>query len=747
MEEIKNLDIKYRNQIGDNNNIAEQFLKPCLKNFSKWRRCTLGFSSSALKTWAGNLKNIVEHKDKTIEIICDINSPNDDYHLMQALEHCSTKEKKIETLLKYQEDIILTAFGADKAGGDSPEFKKKYGWRLLHYLIANEQLVIKFAINLISEGTNLYHEKAGYFEFPDGSKVAHEGSFNESDSGHRWNIESVSVFSSFRESDAERVQRTIDDVNEDWSGSPSVEIRTLSKKTLDIIKSKAPKKVPQRESKKSKSDLQGLFEKKSNPLNVPIIPIELGGEPFDMRKHQINAYKEWINKKGKGILWHATGSGKTITSLYTLSKLALRENPEGSKGQKIIAIMQIPTTPLADQWVDELKNFNLKAIRCYGSRDRWFNELTNEINFFKQKKGPYILPIVVLDKTYSLEPFQVCLNQMVSEFKKNIFYICDECHRFAKKDKTKKLPDVSFKMGLSGSPFYSENQDSIGDIELINYFGEVIDKYEIKEALADGVLTPYDYHPIKTYLNEDEYDEIKEIEKKIAQAGTDEDDQLNKAGLIKAGERNRVISTIKDKFRVFEKLINKDEIAKNKSKTLFFVGDGSTELDYDDANTPDSSLRMLDKVKKITNKAGYHSAQFTCDENIKERRKIISDFSQDVLDAVIAIRVLDEGIDIPGITTAFILASTANRRQFVQRRGRILRRAQGKTKSVIYDFIVLPPKNKNCSYLRREIIRIIEMGNDCANRNEAKEMVKYILDNYVIDHLETKEIASSFLVS
>ena len=745
MEEIKNLDIKYRNQIGDNNNIAEQFLKPCLKHFSKWRRCTLGFSSSALKTWAGNLRNIVEHKDKTIEIICDINKANDDYHLMQALEHCSTKEKKIETLLKYQEDIILTAFGADKAGGDSPEFKKKYGWKLLHYLIANEQLVIKFAINLISERSNLYHEKAGYFEFPDGSKVAHEGSFNESDSGHRWNIESVSVFSSFRESDAERVQRTIDDVNEDWSGSPSVEIRTLSKKTLDYIKSNAPKKAPQRESKRSEGNQQDLFEKKSNPFNVPIIPKELEGNPFKMKKHQTNAFKEWVRKGGKGILWHATGSGKTITSLYTLSKLA--EGPGGIKGQKIIAIMQIPTTPLADQWVDELENFNLQAIRCYGSRDKWFNELTNEINFFKQREGPYILPIVVLDKTYSLEPFQECLNQMLAQFKQNIFYICDECHRFANKGKTKKLPDVSWKMGLSGSPFYSENQDSIGDIELINYFGEVIDKYEIKEALAEGVLTPYDYHPIKTYLNEDEYDEIKEIEKKIAQAGTNEDDQLNQAGLIKAGERNRVISTIKDKFRVFEKFINKDEITKNRSKTLFFVGDGSTELDYDDANTPDSSLRMLDKVKKITNKAGYHSAQFTCDENIKERRKIISDFSQDVLDAVIAIRVLDEGIDIPGITTAFILASTANRRQFVQRRGRILRKAPGKKKSVIYDFIVLPPKNKNCSYLRREIVRIIEMGDDCTNKNDAKEMVKYILDNYVIDHPETLAIASSFTES
>ena len=114
---------------------------------------------------------------------------------MLALEHCSTEAGKIEALRRYQENIIITAFGADKSGGKSEDFKKKYGWKLLHYLLAKGQLEIKFAINTISDGSfsNIYHEKAGYFEFPDGSLVGHEGSFNESDSGHRHNNESVSV--------------------------------------------------------------------------------------------------------------------------------------------------------------------------------------------------------------------------------------------------------------------------------------------------------------------------------------------------------------------------------------------------------------------------------------------------------------------------------------------------------------------------------------------------------------------------
>ena len=137
---------------------------------------------------------------------------------MLTLEHCSTEEGKIEALRKYQENIIITAFAADQSRGESQDFKQKYGWKLLHYLIAKGQLEIKFAINTISDGfiTNLYHEKAGYFEFPDGSKVGHEGSFNESDSGHRYNNESVSVYSSFRENDSERLNELIKDVDEDW---------------------------------------------------------------------------------------------------------------------------------------------------------------------------------------------------------------------------------------------------------------------------------------------------------------------------------------------------------------------------------------------------------------------------------------------------------------------------------------------------------------------------------------------------
>ena len=58
---------------------------------------------------------------------------------------------------------------------------------------------------------------------------------------------------------------------------------------------------------------------------------------------------------------------------------------------------------------------------------------------------------------------------------------------------------------------------------------------------------------------------------------------------------------------------------------------------------------------------------------------------------VVAIKCLDEGVDIPSVTHALILASSKNPREFVQRRGRVLRRATEKSLAFVYDAIVMPP--------------------------------------------------------
>ncbi len=715
MEEIKNLKPFYKN---GTDNIGNDFLKPCLKNCVMWRRGTLGFSSSALKTWAGSFTNILENVQK-IEILADISHVSDK-QLVLALEHTASEEEKRKTLIKHSEKIILTAIGADM----TESTPREYIWKLLHYLLASEILEIKFASNTITTGNrNLYHPKGGYFLFEDGEAVAHDGSFNESESGHQFNNETVHVFHKSKEEDRfNMVRRSVD---EDWLGNDYVKVSKLSKEVMQKIKLNAPKKFPKPPSKASTNE-EPIEVKK---INIPEIPETLWGQKFELRKHQEKAYEEWIRQEAKGILWHATGSGKTITSLYSLSKVALA-------GNKFIAIIHVPFTPLADQWIEELKKFNLHAIKCYGSSVRWTNELEIAMLKFVQAEKPFVQPLVVIDKTFFMRSFQEILKKMDNEPSNNIFYICDECHRFAKKDRTKKLPNAKFKMGLSGTPFNSEDNSSIGDIELINYFGEVCDKYEIAEAMADKVLTQYDYIPIKCYLNDDELEEVRELERKIGQGGFDEDGMPTEASNIASGFRNRLLAKVEDKFDKFIQLIDQDDVKSKKEQSLFFVGDGSTELDLEQngANS-DVQIKVLEKFGKILADRGWGYKQFTAGESSSDRANIINDFKDGHIDAILAIRILDEGIDLPGVMKAFLLASTSNRRQFVQRRGRILRRAEGKEKAVIYDFIVLPPEGENCSFVRREVDRLIEIGQDSLpeSKNNSVSLVNELINSYKVD--------------
>ena len=646
MEEIKNLKPFYKNGPDD---IGSDFLKPCLKNCVKWRRGTLGFSSSALKTWAGSFTNILENVQK-IEILADISHVSDP-QLIRALEHNSSEEEKRKTLIRHSEQIILTAIGADMT--DSTP--RKYIWKLLHYLLASEILEIRFASNSITTGDrNLYHTKGGYFLFDDGEAIAHDGSFNESESGHKFNNETVHVFHKSKEEDRfpynedeDRfliVQKSID---EDWSGNNYVEVSPLSDEVMQKIKLNAPKKFPK--PPKNLTTNEEPYEIKK--VNVPEIPETLWDQKFELRQHQKKAYKEWIRQGGKGILWHATGSGKTITSLYTLSKVALGD--PGTGGYRFFSIIHVPFTPLADQWVDELKKSNLNPIKCYGRSAEWTKQVEMAMSTFVQAEKPYVQALVVIDKTFFMEPFQEILKKMNTEGH-NIFYICDECHRFAKKERTKNLPDARFKMGLSGTPFNSTDNSSIGDLELINYFGEVCDKYEIAQAMKDKVLTQYDYIPIKCYLNYDELEEVREYEKKIAQGGVDEDGVPTEASNIASGFRNRLLARVEDKFKKFTQLINQEDIKTKKELSLFFVGDGSTELDDDkDDENPKLQIKVLEKFGKILADKGWAYKRFTANESPSNRTKIINDFKDEHIDAILAIRILDEGIDLPGVMRAF----------------------------------------------------------------------------------------------
>ena len=726
MEEINNLKSFYKTGYDD---IPRDFLQPCLRNCKRWRRGTLGFTSSALKDWAGSFVHILQDVEK-IEILVDLSHVNQrDGILMQSLNHCSTEEEKRKTLFKHAEkEILLKALKID-SGNHNP---REYIWDLLHYLLAKEILEIRFAINTISEGRGMYHPKGGYFELTNGEFIAHDGSFNESESGHRFNNETFHVFK--KNEEEKRFNYVFNSVNEDWDGTPYVKVKKLSRKTLNLIKENAPKQFP-KAPRNTPTDDDGLeIIEDIIPKNTPELPKELWGKPFKIRPHQEKAIQKWIGQDGKGILWHATGSGKTISSLYAMTKIALGTE---DKSYKILSIIHVPLTPLAEQWMDELKKFNLTGVQCWGDSNKWRKTLNYELDVFQQAEEPHILPIVVIDKTFFGEHFQNKLKEICEQYSERMLYICDECHRFAKKGRTEKLPaNPKYVFGLSGTPFNSDNQDSVGDQELINYFGSDCDKYEISDALVDDVLTPYDYYQQLCYLDDEEYSEIKDVERSIAQGGFDQDGEPKIASSIASGKRNRILAGIKDKLLKFRKLLDDDDIKSNKQQTLVFVGEGSS-----DNTDSGKEIKLLSKFGKILKENKWSWTKFTSDESPAERKSVIEDFTNCDIDAILAMRILDEGIDLPGVTKAFLLASTSNKRQFVQRRGRILRKSEGKDKSIIYDFIILPEKGKDCAFVSREVDRLIEIGCDARDDSKKKTMklVNEIISSYKInDAIYTK---------
>lgn len=709
-----------RRYSGPRDNIGKDLINPMLKDCILYRRHTAWFRQSALTVWAPALKNVLDSKTKIEILVSLVGGP--DEHIVNQIEALLTDDEKRDYLIAHSKNILDVASGFENSPRTVP-----LRTQMLRYLIANDQLEIKFAISRpVKWEAQLYHKKEGYFIDSEGNKLYFNGSFNESESGLSSQGEQVTVWNSDNPDHLEDINDFVGSLDREWNAEDDFcEIVEANPSTINQIKKAVGNPKQFLETLKQShafvnENYDEPLDSNLESLNVPIIPEEINGKPFKLHKHQLKAYEAWKQLNGTGILSHATGSGKTITAIYTASKIALA-NPFTA------LIIQVPYQPLADQWVEELKIFNLHAIPCYRNKGIWEDRLDQAISMAGNNPKHYILPLVVVDKTFNTDRFQELLSKIE---KKSLFYVCDECHRFAKPGRTSKLPKSTFKLGLSGSPFNSDNHDSIGDMELKNYFGEVCHHYDITDALADNVLTPYKYKLISCHLNNEEYEEVQVQQKIIAQnMNSNLDDEPSLAVQIASGKMNRVIGSAEDKFKQLDKILSnnsKDAFA----SSIFFCGDGSTEDDeVFDEQDKDYLIRDIDRVGKLLRKSGLTWRKFTASENTKKRNEALAAYKNNEFDALVAIRVLDEGIDVPGIKTAFLMASTSNNRQYIQRRGRILRKQEGKHHAVIYDFIIKPPE-PNKGLLQKEIRRIVEIGKDCMNKGDVKEFLEDLMSDY-----------------
>lgn len=673
----------------DEDNILESFYIPLLTKANRYDRAVGYFSSHVLESIAIGLEYFVRSKGK-IRLIVGDPLTDDEYEAV-----LNGTNNRIDICSKELSEILLES--------------ENKNLKILSYLIANDQLEIKFAFT--SKG--MFHKKVGIF-YSETEQVVFSGSANETIAGlSKYNSEEISAFFSWKQSFEDYGQPEIGNFESLWANqrirTKVVELSSnfYQKIKVNVDKVKIYKEIfDNSECHKSnggeddisikpklffkysiEKSKQGLVIISANQ-KVPVIPLYVKDRPFRLFSHQIESINNWENAGYCGLFKLATGAGKTFTSICAMVKLfesRLKFN------QQTFVVISVPYIELANQWLKELEPFNINAIPCYDGIDKWLTVLDKKILRFKSGELKFSC-VVVVNKTLVSDAFQDKLSKISRD---NMLFIGDECHHLGGDNLFNCLPQCRHRIGLSATPFRSEDEEIEGnpfpDVareNLIAYFGGIISEYSLSDAINDGVLTPYIYDLVPVYLTEEEQERYEEysfsIQRLILKAkniplSSEERQLLTNL----CGKRSRLLATCYEKLPA---LIAYLEQHKKISLThsLIYVGEGKAI---------DEESRYLFKVTNALHEYGLRVSKFTSDETGYERKNIMNNFKNKDIDALIAMKVLDEGIDVPVCKAAFILASTRNPRQYVQRRGRVLRKAEGKESALIVDFVVLPYQN------------------------------------------------------
>lgn len=444
----------------------------------------------------------------------------------------------------------------------------------------------------------------------------------------------------------------------------------------------------------------------------PMIPNDI-----QVREYQQEAIRSWFKNKCQGLLEMATGTGKTITALTAATKLAEVTNRLG-------IIIVCPYTHLVDQWVEDIKRFNISPIVAYQSRKIWEEDLFREVNAFQLGFINYFCVITTIT-TFTSEAMQDILSTLNAE----VLFIADEAHHLgATNNREFLLPSFPYRLALSATPNRWHDED--GTEQLIEYFGNsIVYQYGLDKAIGT-FLTEYYYYPHIVYLDLDESEYYYEITKKISKMAHQTEDSKKKETLHSLLiERSRILSRARNKLVMLKELM---EGRKDTKFNIFYCGD----------STVDGEKQIDSVVKLLGNDLDMKVHTFTSREDKEQRKQLLNMFERGDLQGLVAIRCLDEGVDVPATQTAYILSSSTNPREFIQRRGRVLRKHKSKKYSHIHDFIVVPRKlddidiiepsvfNIERNLIKRELLRFSEFANLAINGPIAHEELNKLKQDY-----------------
>lgn len=681
-EDFLGLNLKTVYRTGDDD-LYHGFYRPVLERSVRYDRAVGFFSSEILSINLKGLSQILRNKGK-MRLIIGNPLTDDEYKAIRNHEN-NIVDDYIDRLITMIDD------------------EEKYPrLQILSYLLYSGSLEIKFALRR----QGMYHEKIGIAYDKSNNCIVFQGSANETPSAlmESLNSECLSVYKSwdnqvFSAYGMEYV-KAFDNLWLDRQRDTIV-LDVLSKHYAKIHQSIQNKSKERRKAidiDKIRQELvaqEDMSEITIENRNTPTLPKYINNSKFSIRNHQQEALRLWAKNDYKGILHHSTGSGKTITSIYAITRLFEEKQ---KRNQPLICIISVPYIDLAKQWIAELKNFNISPVECFDGKHKWKDSLERNLSLFFAKRLNFLC-LLVVNKTLISDDFQHLIRQIPAD---HLFLIGDECHRHSANGIYHALPDARFRLGLSATPF--QDDDDVGQLfpniakdRLLSYYEQIVHEYSLEDAILDGVLTPYNYHITPVYLTEEEqlrYDELSEIITKIivesgGKLSQSEQDRL----MINTSERSRLLGRASNKLIKLKEIISKTPVHQ-RDFSLFYVGEGKS----DDENT-----KVIDEVSKILQEHRWKTAQFIGQTSGLERKEILESFKLGIIQSLVAMKVLDEGIDVPACRTAYILASSKNPRQYVQRRGRVLRKFKGKDRADIYDFVTLPNPSIHSEYAKKLI--------------------------------------------
>ncbi len=674
---LKDVSIKDTYWSGEDNLIMGFYI-PCLENSISYDRAVGFFNSSILQYICEGLYAFIK-RGGLIRLICSTELSDNDRDLI----------KQGYDIRKIFEDKFIEPVKTLLLDSDKPNVKN------LCWLIKNKRLDIKICIrewNTVTKiQSTLFHEKFGVFKDETNDVISFLGSVNESARGWMYNEESFEVSVSWEQVLKKRVDDKVTRFEKLWNG------QAKSVKTYefpDAIKRNLIEYAPEEPIDALSSDI--FFNKENNPS-------------FKPRQCQIAAKERFMKSNYYCLFQMATGSGKTKAALFSLADIY---------DWRLLLIL-VPGSELVTQWENDVKIFynDCLIIKCSSDYQKWKERLLDVI----QAKVPERTIII---STYDSAISDFAMDKWIS-LKPSIFaLICDEAHNLGA-PQTQKIMDLqpAYNIGLSATP--TRNFDEAGTDKILNFFKGNTYTFSIREAIDCGYLVNYEYTVIPCFLAHNEWERYKELTVDISRIKGSSDDKSKEKTHVqddklkrKYMERSDLLKTADNKLNLFIEIINK-------------IPEGSRILVY-----ADSLHHLLGFARKLDEMRKEYFI-YTGDKDSKVLRpKMLDEFKLGVRKILLAIGCLDEGVDIPVCDAAIFVSSSTSERQFIQRRGRVLRKSPGKTRAYVFDYLVIPcydSTNKDEKQLAKRLVlgeyqRINLIASDAINGETTRNDLDQVLE-------------------